>query len=66
MDDQDPTLSLCPRCGSFDVDPDPLTPLGQLYKCRDCGYQGAFIIEAESVADAQRIQEEIQADGDVV
>lgn len=58
-------LFVCPQCGSFEVFPDAIPQLGQLYKCRECGYQGAMVIEADSVEDAVRIQAEIKADDTV-
>lgn len=39
-----------------------MTPLGQRYDCPDCGYQGSFVVEADSLEDAKRIREELQAD----
>ncbi len=52
-------LYLCPRCGSLEIHADHLTPLGQLYKCPDCGYQGAFVIEADTPEEAKRLSDEI-------
>lgn len=58
-------LYLCPRCGSMEIYADHLTPLGQLYKCPVCGYQGAFVIEADSPEEARRLSDEISgADGE--
>lgn len=39
-----------------------MTPLGQRYDCPECGYQGSFVVEADSLEDAKRIREELQAD----
>lgn len=36
--------------------------MGQRHACKNCGYKGSFVIEADSREDALRIQEEIQAD----
>ncbi len=58
----DPRLKLCPRCGSHEVHSDQLTPLGQRHKCPACGYEGAFVIEADSIEDAKKIHRELQAD----
>ncbi|MDX1611217.1 MAG: hypothetical protein R3185_02525 [Candidatus Thermoplasmatota archaeon] len=52
-------LYVCPKCGSLEVQGDHLAPLGQLYRCLDCGYQGSFVIEAETPEDAQRISREL-------
>jgi NADH dehydrogenase FAD-containing subunit len=43
------------------VHADHLTPLGQRHKCQECGYEGSFVIEADSLEDAKRIREELQA-----
>lgn len=58
----EPRWTLCPQCGSLEIHGDALTPLGQIHKCTDCGYEGSFVIEADSRQDAQRIQRELQAD----
>lgn len=58
----DPRWTLCPRCGSFDIHGDHLTPLGQRHKCKNCGYVGSFVVEADTREDAERIRAEIQAD----
>lgn len=41
---------LCPRCGSKDLNRKPW--LGELYECRDCGYQGALVVEDGELAEA--------------
>jgi DNA-directed RNA polymerase subunit M len=40
----------CPRCGSKDLNQKPW--LGELYECRECGYQGALVVEDGELADA--------------
>ncbi|MGH7319167.1 MAG: hypothetical protein ACRELA_06025 [Candidatus Rokuibacteriota bacterium] len=55
-----PKVLICPQCGSFRVEPDPLTPLGQIVRCLACSYQGAFVIEADDFEEAVRIQAEIR------
>lgn len=52
-------LYLCPRCGSLEIYADHLTPLGQLYKCPACAYQGAFVIEADSPEEAKALSDKI-------
>jgi predicted nucleic-acid-binding Zn-ribbon protein len=58
----EPRLELCPRCGSHEIGTDRIPHMGQQHTCPDCGYEGSFVIEADSPEDAQRIQEELQAD----
>lgn len=58
----DARWTLCPECGSFDITGDSLTPLGQIHECRECGYEGSFVIEADSREDGLRIQRELEAD----
>ena len=48
----------CPRCGSRNLNYEPW--LGEIYICRDCGYQGALIIEDGEIADALSKQSEIE------
>ena len=40
----------CPRCGSKNLNYKPW--LGEIYACRECGYQGALIVEDGEIADA--------------
>lgn len=53
--------TLCPRCGSPEIHGDHLTPLGQQHKCNNCGYQGAFVIQADTEEDAARLSQEINS-----
>ncbi len=53
--------TLCPRCGSFDLQVDPMGIMGQQHRCKNCGYKGSFVIEADSREEALRIQEELRA-----
>lgn len=55
----EPRWTLCPTCGSFDIHGDYLTPMGQINECKECGYKGPFVIEADSREDAVRLQREI-------
>lgn len=58
----DPRLTLCPQCGSPEVSTDRIPHMGQQHDCPECGYQGSFVIEADSMDDARRIRDELQAD----
>ncbi len=53
---------LCPFCGgrveyagSGHIFPDINT--GQMYICRECGYQGSFIFEVDDPEDVQKMKE---------
>lgn len=55
---------MCPFCGgnvdyagisSGHIFPDINT--GQMYLCRECGYQGSFIIELENPEDVKKMKE---------
>ena len=48
----------CPRCGSKNLNYKPW--LGELYVCRECGYQGALVVENGEIADAIRKKFEIE------
>jgi hypothetical protein len=37
----------CPKCGSTNIN-FPLIYRPSMYKCQDCGYEGAFIIEGST------------------
>ncbi|RQD83322.1 MAG: hypothetical protein D5R96_03305 [Methanocalculus sp. MSAO_Arc2] len=37
----------CPQCGSSDLYPATGAYLGALYRCKGCGYQGAFVVDSE-------------------
>lgn len=54
--------TLCPVCGSFDLHGEYWSIMGQQHKCKDCGYSGSFVIEADSRQEALEFQEELQAD----
>jgi len=36
--------------------------MGQKWDCPDCGYEGSFVVEADSIEDAERIQTELEKD----
>lgn len=57
-----PRWTLCPRCGSFELHGEYWSLMGQRHACKDCGYKGSFVIEADSQEEALRLQEEIHAD----
>ena len=37
----------CPKCGSHRLSPEIAFIGGANYLCRDCGYQGAFVVKGE-------------------
>ena len=41
----------------------PAIHTGQLYVCRECGYQGGFIIEVDSPDEVNKIKEVINTHG---
>ncbi|WP_317137756.1 hypothetical protein [Methanochimaera problematica] len=43
----------CPNCDSDDIYPVLGFYTGNIYKCKNCGYQGAFVIEHSSDADSE-------------
>jgi transcription factor S len=49
----------CPRCGSNDVFwAQGLPQFWSLWRCKNCGYQGAFILENDKGDLAKKLQEE--------
>jgi uncharacterized Zn finger protein len=50
-----PLMEICPVCGSSDVYLETGGYTGKRYHCKNCGYIGALIIEAdEEMAEAIR------------
>lgn len=43
-------MKFCPRCGSKNLNYEPW--LGEIYVCRECGYQGALVVEDGEISDA--------------
>jgi transposase-like protein len=41
-------IKVCPQCGSKNIYAEDGGVLGEVYRCRDCGYTGAFIVEVDS------------------
>ena len=37
----------CPRCGGTDIYEEIGGYAGTIYRCKKCGYRGAFIVEVE-------------------
>jgi ribosomal protein L37AE/L43A len=46
-------IKFCPQCGSHNVEWE-LPQTWSVWKCIDCGYVGAFIVEDGKIADAIR------------
>ncbi len=42
----------------------PAINTGQMYVCRECGYQGGFIMEVDDLDDARKIREELKINSD--
>lgn len=40
-------ILLCPSCGSHRVHYEAGMVVGQLYRCRDCGYVGSLVVERD-------------------
>jgi len=47
-------MTYCPKCGSTNINP-LVFYRPSIWKCSDCGYEGAFIIEGSALAE--KIQE---------
>lgn len=41
----------CPSCGSCEIFPIAGGYLGQIFRCKDCGYRGSLVLEAEEEPD---------------
>lgn len=52
---------VCPDCGSMDIAGDTIPQMGQHFRCNACGKDTPAIIEADSLEDARRFQEQIRA-----
>lgn len=50
----------CPKCGSTDIG-FPLFYRPSIWRCSECGYEGAFIIEDGRLAEKRRIGTEVNA-----
>ena len=50
-------VKFCPKCGSTNIN-FPIFYLPSIWKCLDCGYEGAFIVEDSKLAG--KIQERYQ------
>ncbi|MBP1928118.1 DNA-directed RNA polymerase subunit RPC12/RpoP [Methanolinea mesophila] len=37
----------CPVCGSTTIYPVTGGVFGQIYRCKECGYRGSFVLETE-------------------
>jgi C4-type Zn-finger protein len=46
----------------LEVATDRIPHMGQKWDCPDCGYEGSFVVEADSIEDAERIQTELEKD----
>ena len=44
----------CPQCGSHRLSPQMAFIGGANYLCRDCGFQGAFVVKGEPESDGVR------------
>ncbi|MGD0718210.1 MAG: hypothetical protein ABSA15_01315 [Thermoplasmata archaeon] len=42
------TFLLCPQCRSIEVYLVAGMITGQVYRCKDCGYQGSLILEVDA------------------
>ena len=46
-------MTVCPVCGSSDLYYEAGGSIGKVYHCKDCGYVGALVVEAnEKMVDA--------------
>ncbi|MDD1661656.1 MAG: hypothetical protein LUQ49_04245 [Methanomicrobiales archaeon] len=44
----------CPRCGGSGIFLETGGYTGTIYRCKKCGYRGAFIVEIEDEGDQKR------------
>jgi transposase-like protein len=47
----------CPVCGSRDIYRIVGGVMGELYRCKHCGYSGAFVIEEDDDTDKKKANE---------
>ncbi len=40
-------MFLCPSCGSCEIYPVAGGYIGPIYLCKDCGYHGSLVLEAD-------------------
>jgi transposase-like protein len=45
------TMIYCPVCKSPEIYPVAGGYIGQVYLCKDCGYRGSFVLEADEKDD---------------
>jgi rubredoxin len=43
----------CPRCGGTDLYEDMGGYTGTIYRCKKCGYRGAFILEIDEEQESR-------------
>ncbi|WP_337860840.1 hypothetical protein [Ferroplasma sp.] len=53
------TVKICPQCGSLSINWIAGGIAGAIYKCEDCNYVGAFILEVK-VKDIEKFQKEMR------
>jgi transposase-like protein len=49
------TMKFCPKCGSANIS-FPVFYRPSIWKCLDCGYEGAFILEDSELAENVRMR----------
>jgi transposase-like protein len=42
----------CPTCGSRDIYPVAGGYIGQIFRCKKCGYRGSFVLETDDDDDS--------------
>ncbi|MCL4331171.1 MAG: hypothetical protein M1304_02735 [Candidatus Thermoplasmatota archaeon] len=55
-------IKVCPKCGSIHINWIAGGVAGAVYKCDDCEYVGAFILEVRA-SELGRFQEEMRKTG---
>jgi transposase-like protein len=58
-------VKVCPFCYSSNIDVWLGRGSGNMYKCLDCGFQGALFIEMDEETARKLEQEKRKADGDL-
>jgi ribosomal protein L37AE/L43A len=57
MESKQKPVKFCPKCGSTNIN-FPVFYRPSIWKCLDCGYEGAFIVEDSKLAE--KIKEDYQ------
>ncbi|NMB79611.1 MAG: hypothetical protein GYA23_11025 [Methanomicrobiales archaeon] len=48
----------CPKCKSQEIFPEVGGYVGSIYICKDCGYRGTFVLEADSAEGIRNVEDD--------